>query len=131
MGEINNPSRVTRSGLIFPIALDLDDRNVVEALKGPTGPQGVSGPMGPDGKPGPVGPMGPEGPAGPIGPAGPRGVEGPRGPIGPQGSVPTGSLVFLMGNLPVPVGWEPVDWHPPKWWEDLWPAAAPRPIQKV
>ena len=114
----------------FPVKLDVNDKELMDALRGPVGPAGPQGSMGPQGVPGGQGPTGKPGPEGPQGPQGPAGPAGPLGPQGFPGSVPPGSMVFVPGNHGIPEGWEIVEWSPPAWWRDLWPAGAPRPIRK-
>ena len=84
----------------------VDQKPILEVLRGPQGRQGEQGPRGEQGQRGPQGPrgdkgddgkdgdqgppgeqgaMGPQGPQGPIGPQGPQGETGPTGPQGPQG----------------------------------------------
>jgi hypothetical protein len=89
----------------------------VPGAPGAPGEAGQMGPAGADGAPGepgapgatgaqgPAGPQGPQGAAGPEGPQGPAGPEGPAGPQGAQGdpgSVPPGTLLFVLEGEPVP-----------------------------
>jgi hypothetical protein len=66
------------------------------------GPRGEIGPVGPEGPRGDVGPIGPQGPQGLQGPQGPVGPQGPQGPQGPTGTVPPGTLLFVMAGDPAP-----------------------------
>jgi hypothetical protein len=65
---------------------------------GPSGAQGPSGPQGPQGLPGPSGPQGQ------VGPAGATGAPGPQGPQGQPGTMPVGTIIFLIEGTPAPVG---------------------------
>jgi len=62
-----------------------EQRAVVIANCGATGPQGAAGPAGPAGPPGPAGEAGARGEAAAAGAPGPRGETGPKGDIGPPG----------------------------------------------
>jgi hypothetical protein len=70
--------------------------------------QGTPGVPGADGAPGPAGPQGAAGPQGPPGANGAPGSVGPQGPAGPQGatgnpgSVPPGTLLFVLEGEPAP-----------------------------
>ena len=70
------------------IVQDAEDRTIVYARPGATGPQGIQGPQGERGEVGPQGPQGVQGIAGstgPMGPAGPQGLQGPKGETGATG----------------------------------------------
>ncbi|MEW6319953.1 MAG: IPT/TIG domain-containing protein [Acidobacteriota bacterium] len=67
-------------------------------VAGPQGPQGLQGPAGPEG------PEGPQGPQGLQGPQGPQGAQGLPGPQGPPGTVPPGTLLFVLEGDPAPAG---------------------------
>jgi hypothetical protein len=132
MGGIQNVSKSLKAaGIVFPVTVDLDDPDIVEALKGPKGDTGPQGNPGPQGRPSEA--PGPKGDKGDPGPVGPQGVQGAHGAIGPQGvpgSVPVGCAVFLMANLPTPSGWKEVTLNLPAWWKDMWPAGPPKFIVK-
>ena len=69
-----------------------------------SGPQGPPGPAGADGAPGAPGAPGAIGPMGPAGPAGANGADGAPGPAGAPGSVPPGTLLFVLEGEPAPAG---------------------------
>lgn len=84
---------------------------------GPQGPQGVAGPMGPAGPAGADGPIGPPGVDGQQGPAGAtgatgakgdkgaKGAKGDKGDKGAPGTMPSGTVVFVMPGDPAPQGY--------------------------
>lgn len=87
--------------------------NGANGAPGPQGPQGIpgtpgaQGPQGPQGIPGTPGAQGPQGIPGIKGDQGPQGFVGPQGPAGPTGnagSVPAGTLLFVLEGEPVPPG---------------------------
>jgi hypothetical protein len=88
-------------------ALLLGGLLLIQACKGPEGPQGPIGPQGPTGATGPqglsgaTGPQGLSGATGATGPTGPQGLSGATGATGPQGP---------MGNANVAyTAWKAVD----------------------
>ncbi len=81
-----------------------DYATVTVALPEIAGPEGPTGPQGEQGLVGPPGPQGIQGEAGPQGPIGPIGPQGEQGPVGQPGSVPSGTLLFVLQGDPVPPG---------------------------
>jgi hypothetical protein len=69
---------------------------------GPAGADGAPGAPGTDGAPGAPGAPGEPGPAGPQGPAGPAGPQGLQGLPGDAGTVPPGTLLFVLEGEPAP-----------------------------